>query len=117
MAKKGLLICVCQGNCPSFEGLDEYEALNAIRREKLVDWAGIHPQLCSKDGDKYLIELLRGAEVDELYVGACTPTMQQKMFRGAFEEVGFNKDNFFPVEIRNMNTEEVVEALKEAITS
>ncbi|MFN2340026.1 MAG: heterodisulfide reductase subunit A-like protein [Halanaerobium sp.] len=115
MSKKGLLLCVCQGNCPSFEGLDEYEALNRLRRDKLIDWVGIHPQLCSKDGDKYLIELLKGSDVDELYVGGCDPVMQEKMFRDAFEKAGFDQDKFKAVEIRNLNTDEVEEKLREAI--
>lgn len=117
MIKKGLLLCVCQGNCPSFQELDEYEALNNIRREELVEWVGLHPQLCSTDGDKYLIELLKGADVDELYIGACDPVMQVKMFKDAFLKAGFSADKFHPVEIRNLNTEQVIEKLKAAINS
>ena len=117
MVKKGLLLCVCQGNCPSFQELDEYKALNDIRRAGLVEWVGLHPQLCSTDGDKYLVELLKGSDVDELYVGACDPTMQIKMFRDAFEKAGFSADKFHPVEIRNLNTEQVVEKIKAALNS
>lgn len=115
MSKKGLLLCVCQGSCPSFKDMDEYEVLNQLRREELVDWVGLHPQLCSKDGDRYLIELLRGADVDELYVGGCDPVMQEKMFRDAFEAAGFSQDKFTGVEIRNLNTEQVVDKLKKAL--
>ncbi|HHW03998.1 MAG TPA: heterodisulfide reductase subunit A-like protein [Thermoanaerobacterales bacterium] len=115
MSKKGLLLCVCQGTCPSFKAMDVFEVLNTVRREKLVDWVGLHPQLCSDDGEKYLIDLLKGADIDELYVAGCDPTMQRKMYRDAFEGAGFNKENHIGIEIRNMNTEQVVNAIKEAL--
>ncbi len=113
---RGMLLCVCQGECPSFDDMNEYEVMNELRREGLVDWVALHPQLCATDGDRFLEELLRaGEEVDELYVGACGPTMQEKMFRDAFEAVDFDKDKFIPIEVRNMTTEQVVEKFKEAI--
>ena len=52
MAKKGLILCVCQGTCPSFKKMDTFEVLNAIRREKIVDFVSLHPQLCADDGDR-----------------------------------------------------------------
>jgi len=48
---KGLLLCVCQGTCPSFQNMNIFEILNTIRREGLVDFVAIHPQLCADDGD------------------------------------------------------------------
>ncbi|MGC9398163.1 MAG: heterodisulfide reductase subunit A-like protein [Anaerolineae bacterium] len=119
MGKKGLLLCVCQGNCPSFQQMNIFEVGNAIRREKLVDYVAIHPQLCATDGDEFLKTLLSGVdseETDELYVGACDPTMQVKMYRDAFEAVGFESDKLHGVDIRNMDTEQAVEAIKALIT-
>ena len=115
MAKKGLLLCVCQGNCPSFQQMNIFEVGNAVRREKLIDYMAIHPQLCSTDGDKFLSTLLAGDSTDELYVGACDPTMQVKMFRDAFDAAGFSKEKTHGVDIRNMNTEQAVDALKNLI--
>ncbi len=112
MANKGLLLCVCQGNCPSFQKMNIFEVGNAIRREKLVDYLGIHPQLCSRDGDKFLSTLLMGDSTDELYVAACDPNMQVKMFRDAMDAAGFNKEHFHAVEIRNMDTEQAVTAIE-----
>ena len=53
--------------------------------------------------------------MDKLYVAACDPLMQQKMFRDAFEAVGFDKTKHIPLDIRNKTTEEAVSAIKEII--
>jgi heterodisulfide reductase subunit A-like polyferredoxin len=114
--KRGLLLCVCQGTCPSFHQMNIFEVLNALRREKLIDWVGVHPQLCADDGDVYLKELLRGADdLGRLYVAGCDPTMQRKMFRFAFEEAGFDPAGHKGVDIRNMTTEQAVAAIKQLI--
>jgi len=110
--KRGLLLCVCQGTCPSFKDTNEYEVLNTLRREKLVDWVGLHPQLCATDGDEYLKVLLKDSNVDELYVAGCDPVMQKKMFRDAFDAAGFSRDKHIGIEIRNMKTGEVIDTIK-----
>jgi len=116
MANKGLLLCVCQGNCPSFQSMDIFEVGNAIRRAKLVDYVAIHPQLCAKDGDKFLTTLLHENSTDELFIAACDPDMQIKMFRDALEAVNFNKEHIHGVDIRNMDTEKAVASIKTMIT-
>ncbi|MBC7287191.1 MAG: heterodisulfide reductase subunit A-like protein [Armatimonadetes bacterium] len=114
--KRGVLLCVCQGTCPSFQQMNVFEVLNTLRREKVVDWVGLHPQLCADDGDAYLLQLLRGAEdLDYLYVAGCDPTMQRKMFRYAFEQAGFDPGKHRGVDIRNMTTEQAVDAIKQLI--
>lgn len=117
MAQKGLLMCVCQGTCPSFQQMNIFDVGNAIRRENLVDYVAIHPQLCSTDGDKFLTTLLTGDMTDKLYIAACDPTMQVKMFRDALEAAGFDKNNIRGVDIRNMNTEQAVAAIKQMVTA
>ena len=115
MPKKGLLLCVCQGTCPSFQQMNIFDVGNAIRREKLVDYIAIHPQLCATDGDKFLTTLLSGGGTDELYVAACDPTMQVKMFRDALDTANFPKENIRGVDIRNMTTEQAVDSIKKLI--
>lgn len=117
MAKKGLLLCVCQGTCPSFQQMNIFEVGNAIRREKLVDYIAIHPQLCAKDGDSFLSTLLKNGETDNLFVAACDPEMQVKMFRDAFDVAGFDKTKLKGVDIRNMNTDQAVQAIKDMIAA
>ncbi len=117
MSKKGLLLCVCQGTCPSFQEMNIFEVGNAMRRDKLVDYVAVHPQLCATDGDTFLSTLLRSSETDHLYVAACDPNMQVKMFRDAFDSAGFDKAKFTGIEIRNLNTEQAVEAIKGAIAA
>jgi len=111
-----LLLCVCQGTCPSFDKMNIFEVANTLRRERVVDWVAIHPQLCADDGDEYLKDILRGMEdLDYLYVAGCDPTMQKKLFRLAFSEAGFDPAKHKGLDIRDMTTEQVVEAVKELI--
>lgn len=115
MGKKGLLLCVCQGTCPSFHQMNVFEVLNAIRREGLVDFVALHPQLCADDGDKYLQTLTKDEQIEKLYVAGCDPIMQKKMYRDAFEQSGFDRSKHFGVDIRNMTTEQAIEAIKNLI--
>ncbi|MBO8166570.1 MAG: heterodisulfide reductase subunit A-like protein [Kosmotoga sp.] len=117
MAKKGLLLCVCQGTCPSFHQMDVFEVLNAMRRENLVDFVSLHPQLCATDGDEYLKTLTENKTIDELYVAGCDPTMQSKMYRDAFENAGFDAKKHKGVDIRNTTTEQAISAIKELINA
>ncbi|MBC7320737.1 heterodisulfide reductase subunit A-like protein [bacterium] len=117
MAKKGVILCVCQGTCPSFQQMNIFEVLNTLRREKLVDFVAIHPQLCADDGDTFFNVFLAGAKdsVEKLVVAGCDPNMQKKMFRDAFEATGFDKAKHTGVDIRNMTTEQAVEAIKKVL--
>jgi len=115
MSKNGLILCVCQGTCPSFHEMNIFEILNAIRRENLVDFVAIHPQLCADDGDEYLKILMANKDIDKLFVAGCDPRMQQKMFKEAFKEAGFDAAHHFAVDIRNMKTEEAITAIKKLI--
>ncbi|NLJ39788.1 MAG: heterodisulfide reductase subunit A-like protein [Candidatus Atribacteria bacterium] len=115
MAKKGLLLCVCQGTCPSFHKMNIFEVLNEIRREKLVDVVAVHPQLCADDGDQFLESFLSGHQIDKLYVAGCSPTMQEKMFRDSFARAGFELKDFVGIEIRNLDTPQAIEVIKKAL--
>lgn len=116
MAKKGLLMCVCQGTCPSFQGMNIFEVLNTIRKENLVDFVAIHPQLCADDGDAFLKVLLKDSQIDRLFVAGCDPKMQKKMFRDAFEEANFSRDKHEGIDIRNMSTESAIKAIRDSLT-
>lgn len=113
---KGLLLCVCQGTCPSFQGMNIFEILNTVRREGLVDFVALHPQLCGDDGDVFLATLAKNGDIEELYIAGCDPKMQVKMFRDAFERAGFEKTRHFGVDIRNMTTDQALEAIRELVT-
>jgi heterodisulfide reductase subunit A-like polyferredoxin len=112
MAKKGFVLCVCQGTCPSFKKMDIFNVLADVRREKIFDYVCLHPQLCVGDGEEFLKVLLAGKETDRLYIAACDPRMQEKMFRDAFDAAGFDRSRLVPLDIRNKTTEEAVEAIK-----
>jgi heterodisulfide reductase subunit A-like polyferredoxin len=111
----GFLLCVCQGTCPSFGKLNTFEIVNFVRKLD-VDFAAIHPQLCSEDGDKFLKQLLyENKNIEKLYIAACDPLMQQKMYRDAFESVNFPKEKHIGIDIRNKTTEEAKEMLQKLI--
>jgi heterodisulfide reductase subunit A-like polyferredoxin len=99
--KKGFVFCNCQGTCPSFSKMDIFAVLSDVRREKLFDYICLHPQLCVGDGEDFLNVLLSGGETEKLYVAACDPQMQKKMFRDAFDKVGFDRENHIALDIRN----------------
>jgi len=112
---KGFLLCVCQGTCPSFSKMNIFEVVNFVRKLG-IDFVAVHPQLCAKDGDKFLKQLLyNNKDIEKLYVAACDPLMQQKMYRDAFESVGFSKEKHIGIDIRNKTTEEAKEAIKKLI--
>lgn len=113
MGRKGFILCVCQGTCPSFTKMDIFGVLSDVRREKIFDYVCLHPQLCVGDGEEFLKVLLSGGETEKLYIAACDPQMQGKMFRDAFEAVSFDKVKHIPLDIRNKTTEEAVTAIKE----
>jgi len=49
VGKKGFVLCVCQGTCPSFTKMAIFGVLSDIRRVKLFDYVCLHPQLCVSD--------------------------------------------------------------------
>lgn len=116
MGKRGLILCVCQGLCPSFKKMDIFEVINAVRKEKIVDFVSIHPQLCVEDGDEYLKVLLANKDIDKLYIAACDPVMQRKMFHDALAASGFDTSKHIALDIRNKTTEEAVEAIKKMVS-
>ena len=66
---KGLVICVYQGTCLSFSKINVFELGNKFRREKKVDFAAIHPQLCASDGDNsWKVLLSDGDRISKLVV-------------------------------------------------
>ena len=114
---KGLILCVCQGTCPSFKKMNIFEIVNHLRRSKKVDFAVIHPQLCANDGDNFWRILLGegGSKIDRIVVAGCDPVMQRKMFGWVFKELGFDESKFIGVEIRNMTTEEAIKVIEKAL--
>ena len=110
--KRGFILCVCQGTCPSITKMDILGVLSDVRRDKLFDYVCLHPQLCVGDGEEFLKVLLSGGETKKLYIAACDPMMQNKMFRDAFDAAGFDKAHHFALDIRNKSTEEAVDTIK-----
>ncbi len=116
MRKEGLLLCVCQGTCPSFEKENIYEIANYIRKDIGMDFVAIHCQLCADDGDRFLQRLLKNSEdIGILYVAGCDPQMQVKMFKDSFEKAGYDISKLVGIDIRNKTTEESKKLIADAI--
>ena len=115
MSKKGFILCVCQGTCPSFTKMDIFGVLSDVRREKIFDYVCLHPQLCVGDGEEFLEVLLAGGETDKLFIAACDPQMQCKMYRDAFQAIGFDRSHHIALDIRNKTTEDAVAAIKQLV--
>ena len=109
------MFCVCQGTCPSFGKENAYEITNVVRKKYNVEFAAIHPQLCADDGDRFLKNLLKGTELDVLYVAGCDPVMQTKMFKDSFAAAGFDGSKLVGTDVRNKTTEEVTAQVSELI--
>jgi heterodisulfide reductase subunit A-like polyferredoxin len=93
-----------------------FEVVNHFRRNKKVDFAVIHPQLCATDGDSFWRVLLgKYDNIEKIVVAGCDPVMQKKMFGWVFKELNFDESKFVGVEIRNMTTEETIEAINKAL--
>lgn len=112
-AKKGFLLCVCQGTCPSFHSMNVFEVLNELRKDKMFDFVALHPQLCADDGDEFLKVLLANQDIDEIYVAG----MQQKMFKDAILNAKFDASKHYAIDIRNMQTQQAIEAIKNLVDS
>src|SRR5665647_3110845 len=80
----GFIMCVCTGKCLGFKAMDIWDFINQVRVELPVEYGIIHPQLCEKDGDRFLADFLKAHR--KVIIGACAPNMQKKMFKQAFKD-------------------------------
>jgi heterodisulfide reductase subunit A-like polyferredoxin len=111
------IMCFCTGECPGFAKLNLWKLVNFVRNELDVKYAIIHPQLCVDDGERFLKDFLNEKNKDAVYIiGGCDPRMQRKMFKDVFAEKGLDIDKqVIPLDLRNMETEEAMKKVAEAI--
>jgi heterodisulfide reductase subunit A-like polyferredoxin len=115
MGDKGFIFCACQGMCTGFTRIDIFQVLSRIRETSLFDYVCLHPQLCARDGEEFLTILLSGGQTEKLYIAACDPQMQEKMYRDAFEVIDFNKLGHASTDIRKMTTDEAVVTITDMV--
>jgi len=122
--KPRFIQCVCTGECPGFDWLigDMWKLINRVRTELDVAYAVVHPQLCVKDGDAFLEDLLRGGDKETKYIiSACDPAMQKKLFKEAFEKNGLDiEKQLISLDLRatggrKMTLEEAFKEIKQAV--
>jgi len=91
--------------------------INFVRNELDVKYAIIHLQLCVDDGERFLKDFLNEKNKNAVYIiGGCDPRMQRKMFKDVFAEKGLDIDKqVIPLDLRNMETEEAMKKVAEAI--
>ncbi|MEM2900084.1 MAG: hypothetical protein QXT63_04780 [Thermoplasmata archaeon] len=109
-----MVLCVCTGKCPGFAKMDIWDFINICRNELPVQFAFVHPQLCTEDGDRFFADFLRKGE--RYLVAGCAPAMQYKLFRDAFRNAGLDeKKDLIPIDVREMTTEQAVKLVKETL--
>jgi|YelNatPaOPRAMG01_1025707.scaffolds.fasta_scaffold103424_2 heterodisulfide reductase subunit A-like polyferredoxin len=111
------IMCFCTGECPGFAKLNLWKLINFVRNELDVKYAVIHPQLCVDDGERFLKDFLNEKNKNAVYIiGGCDPRMQRKMFKDVFAEKGLDIDKqVIPLDLRNMETEEAMKKVAEAV--
>ncbi len=106
-----MVLCVCTGKCPGFAKMDIWDFINIARNELQVQFAFVHPQLCTEDGDRFLADFLKKGE--KYLITGCAPAMQYKLLRDAFRNAGLDeKKDLIPLDVRNLTTAEAINAVK-----
>ncbi|MFN3308245.1 MAG: hypothetical protein ACK44E_03470 [Anaerolineales bacterium] len=109
------VMCYCTGECPGFQSLNLWQLVNRVRNEMDVEFAVVHPQLCVDDGERFWSFI--GKPGVKYVVGGCDPRMQRKMYKDVLEQVGVDFDTqITALDLRNMQTEEAIGKVKEALT-
>ncbi|MEM2921413.1 MAG: hypothetical protein QXF26_03755 [Candidatus Bathyarchaeia archaeon] len=104
----GMIFCVCTGKCPGFKDMDYWDFINVVRTTYPVEYAIIHPMLCDEDGERFFNR--------KYLIAGCAPVMQKKLFRDAFKEAGLDiQRDLIPLDVRNMTTEQALEAVKKSL--
>lgn len=111
-----ILLCNCKGICPSFKDTDMDTLLFELENELEANYAVLHPMLCGQGGNQVLLDILKSASPDDVFiVGACDPEGQRKLFKRVLRQAQFDENRFIPVEIRHTDNAGVLERLRQAI--
>ena len=114
--KPRFIMCICTGQCPGFSKLNLWELINTVRGEMAVEYGVVHPQLCVDDGDRFIKDYVKPGV--KYVIGACDPKMQRKMLKDAFAEAGGNfEEQVVALDLRNMETQEAINKVKEVLSS
>jgi heterodisulfide reductase subunit A-like polyferredoxin len=109
-----MILCVCTGKCPGFSKMDIWDFVNIARNELSVEFAFIHPQLCTEDGDRFFHDFLKKGE--RYLVAGCAPAMQYKLFKDSFINAGMDvKADLIPLDVRDKTTKEAIDLIKDAL--
>jgi len=112
------LICNCKGLQDSFKDADMNTLPFEIESQLDVEYAVVHPQLCAKEGNEVLADVLRSAEDDPdtyIVVGACAVEDQKKLFQNTLRGAGFDEQRFVPVDISGTTNDGILERLREKV--
>ena len=115
-----ILLCNCQGLCPSFQNADMDTLPFMVESELDVQYTIVHPQLCGQGGDEVLADIMRQSASDpDVYIigGACAPEAQFKLFKKVMRNAGFDEKRFVPLDIRGTSNDGILLRLKEAVES
>jgi len=113
-----VVLCNCKGLCPSFQQADMNTLPFHLESELDVEYSVLHPQLCGQGGNAVLGELMSEAARDPdtvLFVGACAPEAQQKLFKKLMRSTGLRESQFVPIDIRGTDNDGIVERLRKEV--
>ncbi|HMA77503.1 MAG TPA: CoB--CoM heterodisulfide reductase iron-sulfur subunit A family protein [Candidatus Krumholzibacteriaceae bacterium] len=84
----GLFLCRCGANIADFVDLES--VASRMRDRDDVAFVETHDFLCSVAGKEFILETLKGKDVDNVILAACTPKMHLKGFQKTLGDAGVN---------------------------
>ncbi len=114
--KPKVIFCFCTGSCPTMRNIDIWELANYARLELDIEYGVVHAMLCGpEDGYAFLRDLLKDPN-GKYITFACAPEAQRKLFKRALEGSGLDLEKqWFPINIKNLTTEEAKKLLAETV--
>lgn len=98
MVKVGVYVCHCGKNIAGV--IDVGRVVEEVKKLNEVTIARDYTFMCSKIGQKLIIDDIRDGKIDRVVVAACSPTMHEETFMRTLEEAGLNRYLFEMANIR-----------------
>jgi heterodisulfide reductase subunit A len=98
--RKGIAVYLCSCRGEIGRHLDLQAIAEGLRKDPRVVAVGVHEDLCSREGQKYLKEDFNAKNYERVAIGACSPNIQGLILNKSLEEEGLNKYLIEQVNIR-----------------
>ena len=111
------LICNCKGLDP-FRYADMNTLPFDIESDLDVEYAVVHPQLCSQSGNEVLEDVFHSAEDDPdtyVMVCACAEDTQRKLFKKTLRKTEIDDKQYVPLDISNATNDGILDRIRERL--